>query len=244
MSHIHLPDGILPLIWWLGGFLLAIAVATIILKKYSPENIAKKIPYAAALGAVVLVTMSVPLGIIPFHLNLSALAGIILGPGLGFILAFVTNIFLSLFGHGGITVVGLNTLVIGSEAVLAYFAFSFLRGRLPAPIAAAISVAIALAISITLMVAVVGLSGAVDITGAEAFLGHDEHKEGKYGEEKHEEEAHDEEHEEGFYLGPIELHGWTAFGTIVSLGVILESILTALIVSFFLKVRPAILGKQ
>ena len=92
------------------------------------------------------------------------------------------------------------------------------------------------------MLAVVGLSGAIDITGGEAFIAHD-HDHGHEYEEKHEEEKHAEEkHEEGFNLGFMTLTGWAAFLTVVTSGILLESVLTALIVGFLVKVRPDMLG--
>jgi cobalt/nickel transport system permease protein len=41
----------------------------------------------------------------------------------------VVNVILALFGHGGITVIGLNTLTLSVEGILAYFFFRlFWRG--------------------------------------------------------------------------------------------------------------------
>jgi cobalt/nickel transport system permease protein len=246
MSHIHLPDGVIPFVWWIGGYIAALLVAVFVLRRIDKDSIRRKIPIAAVMAAVMLITMSVPLGFIPFHLNLSALAGILMGPGLGFVIAFVVNLFMAMMGHGGITVVGLNTLIIGAEAVLAFFIFSLLHGKLQKVLSSGISVVLALVVSISLMIAVVGLSGAVDITGGEAFLAHD-HDHGHEYEEKHEEEKHAEEkhaeekHEEGFDLGFVTLTGWTAFLAVVISGMLLESVLTALIVGFLAKVRPDML---
>ena len=242
MSHIHLPDGVIPFVWWFGGYIAALLVAIFVLRQIDKDSVRRKIPIAAVMAAVMLITMSIPLGFLPFHLNLSALAGILMGPGLGFVIAFVVNIFMAMMGHGGVTVIGLNTLIIGAEAVLAFLIFSGLRNKLQQSFSSGISVALALVVSITLMIAVVGLSGAIDITGGEAFIAHD-HDHGHEYEEKHEEEKHAEEkHEEGFNLGFMTLTGWAAFLTVVTSGILLESVLTALIVGFLAKVRPDMLG--
>jgi len=242
MSHIHLPDGVIPFVWWFGGYIAALLVAIFVLRQIDKDSVRRKIPIAAVMAAVMLITMSIPLGFLPFHLNLSALAGILMGPGLGFVIAFVVNIFMAMMGHGGVTVIGLNTLIIGAEAVLAFLIFSGLRNKLQQSFSSGISVALALVVSISLMLAVVGLSGAIDITGGEAFIAHD-HDHGHEYEEKHEEEKHAEEkHEEGFNLGFMTLTGWAAFLTVVTSGILLESVLTALIVGFLVKVRPDMLG--
>jgi len=239
MSHIHLPDGVIPFIWWIGGYVAALLLAFFVLKRIDKDSVRRKIPIAAVMAAVMLITMSVPLGFLPFHLNMSALAGILMGPGLGFVIAFVVNLFMALMGHGGFTVVGLNTLIIGAEAVLAFLIYSGLHKKLQKSLSSGISVAVALVVSISLMLAVVGLSGAIDITGGEAFI---EDKHAHEYEEKHEEEKYAEEkHEEGFNLGFITLTGWTAFLTVVTSGILLESVLTAFIVGFLAKVRPDML---
>jgi len=268
MSHIHLPDGVIPFIWWFGGYIAALFVAVLVLRRIDKDSIRRKIPIAAVMAAVMLITMSVPLGFIPFHLNLSALAGILMGPGLGFVIAFVVNVFMAMMGHGGITVIGLNTLIIGVEAVLAFLIFSSLSGKLLKSLSSGISVSLALIVSISLMIAVVGLSGAIDITGGEAFIekdhdhghgheyeekhGEERHTEEKHADEKHTEEKHTEEkhaedehaedkHEEGLNLGFVTLTGWTALLAVVVSGILLESVLTALIVGFLAKVRPDML---
>lgn len=245
MSHIHLPDGVIPFVWWIGGYIGALLVAFFVLRRIDKDSVRRKIPIAAVMAAVMLITMSVPLGFIPFHLNLSALAGILMGPGLGFVIAFVVNVFMAMMGHGGITVIGLNTLIIGAESVLAFLIYSGLHKKLQKSLSSGISVALALVVSISLMIAVVGLSGAIDITGGTAFVGdkdhgheyEEKHEVEKYAEEKHEEEKH----EEGFNLGFITLTGWAAFLTVVISGILLESVLTALIVGFLAKARPDML---
>jgi cobalt/nickel transport system permease protein len=52
----------------------------------------------------------------------------LLGPSLIFLATLVVNVILALFGHGGITVIGLNTLILSMEGILGYYLFQlFLR---------------------------------------------------------------------------------------------------------------------
>ena len=64
-----------------------------------------------------LVGMSSEIIPIAYHINLTVLAGILLGPWLSIISAVIVNVMLALLGHGGVTVIGLNTLVISTEMI-------------------------------------------------------------------------------------------------------------------------------
>jgi len=77
-----------------------------------------------------LVAMNLEILPLAYHINLSVVSGILLGPALGFLAAFIANLMLALMGHGGITVMGLNTLLLGSEAVLGHTVFHLLQNRL------------------------------------------------------------------------------------------------------------------
>lgn len=159
MSHIHLPDGVIPVFWWVLGYIITVAMLTLSFYRTESMDLRHKIPLLGIMSALMLIGQSIPLGFIPFHLNLAVLSGIVLGPWLGFIAVFITNLFLAFLGHGGITVVGLNTVIVGTEAILGYFLFNaFRRLSVPLPFAAAITVILALIFSITLMVGVVSLS--------------------------------------------------------------------------------------
>jgi len=57
------------------------------------------------------------------HCNLSVVSGIVLGPQLAVPAALVVNLILALIGHGGVTVVGLNSLVLSSEMLVGQYAF-------------------------------------------------------------------------------------------------------------------------
>ncbi|MCL6473109.1 MAG: energy-coupling factor ABC transporter permease [Firmicutes bacterium] len=159
MSHIHLPDGVIPVFWWVIGYIITAAMLAFSFYRTESMGLRRKIPLLGIMSALMLIGQSIPLGFIPFHLNLAILSGIVLGPWLGFIAVFITNLFLAFLGHGGITVVGLNTVIVGTEAILGYLLFNaFRRILVPLPFAAATAVILALIFSITLMVGVVSLS--------------------------------------------------------------------------------------
>jgi cobalt/nickel transport system permease protein len=115
-----------------------------------------------AMAALMLVGMSSEIIPIAYHINLTVLAGILLGPWLSIITALIVNVMLALVGHGGVTVIGLNTLVITSEMVVGWFLFGrFVRvfgRRRPALLAGGATV-LALMVSTTLLVVIVALGG-------------------------------------------------------------------------------------
>ena len=109
-----------------------------------------------------LVGMSSEIVPIAYHINLTVVAGILLGPWLSIIAALIVNTMLALVGHGGVTVIGLNTLIIAVEMIVGWFLFGqFVRivGRRHPSAAAAAATVLALALSTTLLVGVVALGG-------------------------------------------------------------------------------------
>jgi cobalt/nickel transport system permease protein len=123
MSHIHLPDGVLPVWLWALGFIVAILVGTILLRLTKREELSRRLPLLGMMAAVMVLGASVEIVPIAYHVNLTVISGILLGPSLIFLATFVVNVVLALFGHGGITVVGLNTLILSIEGVSGYFLF-------------------------------------------------------------------------------------------------------------------------
>lgn len=156
MSHLHLPDGILPWWLWLGGLVLVVALVLLALKRLEAER--RLLPSVAVMAAVSLVAMNIPLGL-PLHMNLAALAGIILGPVLGFLAMFIANIFNALVSHGGLTMLGINALLVGSEALVAGGLFVLLGGGRRLLVNSTFSIVTALLVSTLLVVAVAGLAG-------------------------------------------------------------------------------------
>jgi len=159
--HIHIPDGVLPVWLWTAGYVVTLALVALAVRRVRGQE--RKGVLAAVMVAVMLVVQSIPLGV-PYHINLSALAGIILGPWWALISILVTNAAQASFGHGGITIVGLNTLVVWAEALIGYYLFAGLRkmlksGRLRISTAAGASTLVALIFSVFLVLAIVRISG-------------------------------------------------------------------------------------
>jgi cobalt/nickel transport system permease protein len=126
MSHIHLPDGVLPVWLWVSGYVVAILVGAILFRFIKKENLTRRLPLLGMMAAIMVLGASVEIVPIAYHINLTVISGILLGPSLIFLATFVVNVILALFGHGGITVIGLNTLILSIEGILGYFLFRFL----------------------------------------------------------------------------------------------------------------------
>ena len=141
MSHLHIPDGLLPVWLWAGGLALALLLlvrASHVARGQSPQRIA----YQGALGGLMLAAMALPLGPLETHLTLAGPVGVLLGGAGAFQVVFVVSAILALMGHGGLTVVGLNALILGVGAAVAGRAYRLAsRGLTPAPALALSSVA-------------------------------------------------------------------------------------------------------
>jgi cobalt/nickel transport system permease protein len=129
MAHLHLPDGLLPPWLWAIGYVLAWIALAALGRSISPQRIA----YQGALGALALVAMAIPFGPLEIHLTLAGPVGVLLGPVAGFQVGFVVSAILALIGHGGLTTIGLNALLFGAAAALAYAVYLVLAPRLGTP---------------------------------------------------------------------------------------------------------------
>jgi cobalt/nickel transport system permease protein len=164
LSHIHIPDGVLPVWLWLGGYLVTLALVAVLSRGLRGDRLQGKIPLLALMSALMLVGMSFEFVPLAYHPNLAVIAGIVVGPGLGFLGAFVVTFLLALLGHGGITLVGLNSLLVGLEAVAGWGLFRLIS-RIPRlgarpGVAAAVSTVFALFLSTVAFLGVVWVSGA------------------------------------------------------------------------------------
>jgi len=219
MTHMHIPDGILPVPLWVFGFVLLFIAMAISLYRLRSMDMKKKIPLLGAVSAVMLVVMNLEIFPIAYHANLSVVAGILLGPALGFQAAFITNLILALMGHGGITVIGLNTLLLGSEAVLGHTFFYLFKNRLPVFWRAAI------ATLLTLFITSLALIGIVAVAHIDPEL-----------------IRHGDEHGRVVAQGQISI---ATFAIMVlslgSLGWIIEAALTGAVVKFLSQVKPDLL---
>jgi cobalt/nickel transport system permease protein len=210
----------LPVWFWVLGLILTLGLVLWGLKRLGADR--RRLPMVAMMAAVALVAVSIPLPFgLPLHLNLAALAGIVLGPVLGFLAIFVVNLLSALIGHGGMTLLGVNTLLVGSEALVAGLIFSFLGGAKFLLRNVGIGVVAALLISTLLVVGVV----AVAEIELETLVdhGHD-HGEPVAG------EPHDHEH--GFLETFLKI-----IAPLIAIWIALELGLSVLIVRFVRKVR-------
>lgn len=131
MAHIHLPEGALPLwavaLWSvLAAGVLAYAVYSLRRDGLEAKHVALGGMVAAASFAVFQVNIPVLGGV---HLSLTALVGILVGPALGAIVAFVVNVLSALLGHGAWGFLGANTLIGVVEVLGGYYVFYGLRSR-------------------------------------------------------------------------------------------------------------------
>jgi cobalt/nickel transport system permease protein len=131
VSHVHVPDGVLPPLLWAtawGIALLLLVLSARGLHGFHPQRTA----YRGALGALALAAMAIeiPVGPLEYHLTLLGPIGVLLGPAAAFQVMFVVSAMLAFVGHGGFTVIGINALVLGAGVALAQPLFrASSRGR-------------------------------------------------------------------------------------------------------------------
>ncbi len=169
MTHLHIADGVLPVWLWLSGLAIAGVCAGIASFLHRHDR-ADRLTLLAALCAVMLAAMSVPIGPLG-HLSFAPMVGILLGPGLGFLAAALVNTTLALLGHGGITVVGLNTCVLGAATVSARPVYLLLRRALAPGRAGAASAVVALVLSVGALCIVIALAARTGTPGAALLEG-------------------------------------------------------------------------
>lgn len=158
MSHLHIPDGILPGWLIIAGWLLTAVILAFSIYRTRHTELKRKIPLIGIISALMIVCMTIPIVPIAYHINLSVIAGIILGPAVAFISIFIVDFIIAMFGHGGITVVGLNTVVVGAEAFIGFYLFQLFMviiGKDSVMWSSGIAAVISLIISTSLLVGIV-----------------------------------------------------------------------------------------
>ncbi len=262
--HIEIPDGILPLWLWVSGFI--ILALFLMVAVYFAKKEEQKMPLASLFAALSLVVMSIPLGL-PVHINLMVLIGVLVGPWWALIVAFIVNSILSSLGHGGITVIGLNALLLWSQALLGFYIFNLAKkiirkeGSLAKGILGGAVTFVSLMVSFLLLG---GLVFAVNLNPEEILIqdhdhshhhqnyehGHEEdHHEDEYDhEESYESEgdhtAHEDQnyHSEDYYDEVISFKAFFAIALPIFLyAAIIESIVVGIAISFISKGRPDLL---
>ncbi len=250
MSHIHIPDGVLP-VWliaagWVGA---AVAVGLATRSLAGPES-RRQVPLLGVFAALMLVGMSTEFIPIGYHVNLTVVTGIILGPALGVIAAFVVDLILALFGHGGITVVGLNTLIIGAECALGWLLFralyrAFARRVTSVGILAGVTTVVTLLCTTLLLLGIVAVGNAAPDRQWHAAIGENPSLRGALsggivgnvllggeGEQEHAGQEMNFATFASFTLG-LGLLGWA-----------IEALITGVIIQFVYRVRRQLVIRQ
>ncbi|RLE11624.1 cobalt transporter CbiM [Candidatus Aerophobetes bacterium] len=118
----HISDGVLSFPVCAGGYAAAASIIAVTIRKIKEDDIPRVAVMTSAFFVASLI--HVPLGPTSVHLILNGLVGIILGPA-AFVSIFVGLVLQAfLFQHGGITTIGVNAIMMGTPALLAYKLFS------------------------------------------------------------------------------------------------------------------------
>ena len=113
----HISDGLLPASVCAGGYIIAGAATIVSLRRIHDRDIPRLALMTSAFFAASLI--HVKLGAASVHLLLSGLVGAVVGPA-AMVPIFVGLIMQALlFGHGGVTTIGVNAVVLGIPALLA-----------------------------------------------------------------------------------------------------------------------------
>ena len=118
---VHISDGVLPLEVLAAGFVLSGAILILTLRGVRAEEIPRISLITAALFVASLVHF--PVGPTSVHLIMNGLAGIILGKRAFVSVLVALTLQAIFFQHGGISVIGVNSLNMGIPALLAWQIF-------------------------------------------------------------------------------------------------------------------------
>ena len=199
--HIEIPDGVLPPWLWIAGFVIVAVLLAVAI--YFAKKDERKMPLAALFAALSLIVMSVPLGL-PVHINLMVLVGIIVGPWWALVVSFIVNLLLASIGHGGVTIIGINTLLLWSQAVFGFYLFRFAKEIIKEKKAALKGVAGGVVTFLSLMASFLLLGGlvfAINLNPEEILVqdhDHGHHHQtdlSNYHEDDHHEEDYHDHHE-------------------------------------------------
>ena len=234
MSHIHLPDGVLPVWLWISGLIVTLLIGMILFRFSKKEELTKRLPLLGMMSAVMVLGASVEIVPIAYHVNLTVISGILLGPSLIFLATLIVNVILALFGHGGITVIGLNTVVLSIEGVMGYILF-----RVFWKLFKRLAIAFFLATFLALFAATLAMIGvvALGVPHYEELI----HSEGKGIFEFHLSKEKEDHHEETA-KDRVDLKKFIAIVLPLGfIGWVLEGVITALIGRYIYRLRPDLL---
>lgn len=123
---VHLSDGVLTPTWWMGGWVLTILLVALGSWGLRDEDIPRVALMAAAFFVVTLIHVPVPGG--PrAHLLLVGLLGVVLGRHAALAIPIGLTLQSILFSHGGLTMIGVNSVVMTVPALLSWGLFAALR---------------------------------------------------------------------------------------------------------------------
>lgn len=159
----HISEGVLPAGVLAAGWvvLIILLIATIWWSRKRLGNISEKVPLIAVVTAAFFVAclFKVPVPPTSLHLVLSGLVGILLGP-LSLICIFIGLLLQALlFQNGGITVLGVNSVVMGLPAIIAWLVYKALSKKTKTSISAGLASAFSIFLSTLLLAAVFYVSG-------------------------------------------------------------------------------------
>jgi cobalt/nickel transport system permease protein len=160
----------------------------------------------------------------------------LLGPSLIFLATLVVNVILALFGHGGITVIGLNTLVLSIEGILGYYFFQLLWRMFKK-----LTPAVFLATFLALLVSTFSMIGVVSLgTSHYEEMIHREDQQGIFEFEILKEKG--DHPEKDVKKDEINLRRFMAIVLPLGfLGWLLEGVITTLIVRYIYRLKPDLL---
>ncbi|MEA1906452.1 MAG: cobalt transporter CbiM [Euryarchaeota archaeon] len=118
---VHISDGVLAEWLWGGGWAVTAIILAYALSKMKTEDV----PRLSVITAAVFVSSLIHLSVGPtsVHFILNGFAGVMLGI-LAYPCIFVALVLQCfLFGHGGVTTIGINTVNMGVPALVAYLIF-------------------------------------------------------------------------------------------------------------------------
>ncbi|MBZ1356408.1 MAG: energy-coupling factor ABC transporter permease [Candidatus Nealsonbacteria bacterium] len=181
--HIHIPDGVLPIWLWVLGF--AITLVFLSISAIRLKSDLRRMPLAAILTALVVLLMSVPLGI-PAHINMMVFVGIIMGIHWSLVISFLVNFILASFAHGGLSIIGLNTLILWAQAIIGIALFGVLKQLLKdKSLRGGLTTFLAILLSFFLTL---GIVLAANLEVDKFFFDDHDHYEEKYYDEEHHDE--------------------------------------------------------
>ncbi len=158
----HIPEGYLTLPAIAGGYAITAAATWYSIRKINKrENPREDVPKASLLTAAFFIAslISIPLPIGSAHLVLNGLLGAVLGY---FALpAILIGLFFQavMFGHGGLTTLGVNAVIMGLPAIVSFYIFRLRKtgkseSRAKTAVFGFVAGAIAIAISLALYVGI------------------------------------------------------------------------------------------